>query len=155
MAVLVGHRRGMWADIGKMTEAQLAAGDPVYHRWIAARLRSGKAAGFIIDRRGKPVASGVLWIQEAQPRPGLHDNRQGYLLSMYTEPAHRRKGFAAAIVRAALAWARAQGMERVALHAAPEGRGVYEAAGFKRTFEMRILFATRQRRPPGRPRGRR
>ena len=130
----------MWRDIGKMTEAELDAGDPVYRRWIRSRLKSGKAAGFIIDRKGAAVASGVLWIQEAQPRPGLREIRQGYLLSMYTEPAYRRKGLAAAIVRAAVTWAREQGMERVALHAAPLGRRVYERAGFARTYEMRLVF---------------
>ncbi len=134
----------MWRDIGKMTAAQLEAGDPVYRRWIVARLKSGKAAAFIIERGGEPVASGVLWIQEAQPRPGLREVRQGYLLSMYTEPAYRRKGLASAIVRAAVAWAREEGLERVALHAAPKGRGVYEAAGFKRTYEMRLLFPARR-----------
>lgn len=146
VGLLVRHRRGMWRDIGKMTEAQLDAGDPVYRRWIRARLKSGKAAGFIIDRAGEPAASGVLWIQEAQPRPGLREIRQGYLLSMYTEPAHRRKGLAAAIVRAAVAWAHEQGMERVSLHAAPLGRRVYERAGFERTYEMRLIFQSPRRR---------
>jgi GNAT superfamily N-acetyltransferase len=150
--LLVHHRRRMWEDIGRHTEAALDAADPVYRRWLAQRLRSGTAAGFVVEARGEPAASGVLWVQEAQPRPGWHGTAQGYLLSMYTEPSHRRRGHAAAIIEAALAWARAQGVDRVTLHAATRARRIYERAGFARTHEMRLILgaAPPRRRPPGR-----
>lgn len=105
-------------------------------------MRSGRAAAFIVEVRRRPVASGVLWLMESHPRPDWRGTQQGYLLSMYTEPAHRRRGHAAAIVQTALAWAREQGVSRVTLHAAPQGRSVYEAAGFRRTHEMRLIFDT-------------
>ena len=138
--LLVRHRRLMWVDIARHTKRQLDAADPVYRRWIAARLRSGTAAAFIVEARGAPVASGVLWLMESHPRPGWSRTTQGYLLSMYTEPAFRRRGAAASIVRAALRWSKAQGVDRVTLHAAPKGRRVYEREGFRRTHEMRVFL---------------
>lgn len=138
--LLVRHRRLMWKDIAEHPKAELDAADPVYRRWITARLRNGRAAAFIVDVRGRAVASGVLWLQEVQPRPGSRRTHQGYLLSMYTDPAHRRRGCAAAIVGAATAWTRERGFARVTLHAAPMGRGVYEKAGFQQTREMRLIL---------------
>lgn len=137
--VLVRHRRGMWRDIGGRTEAQLDAADPVYRRWIRGRLKSGACAGFIVEERGAPAASGVLWVQRSQPRPGWHGTKQGYLLSMYTEPASRGNGYASRIVRASVKWARAEGIDRVTLHASPQGRRIYQKEGFERTWEMRCL----------------
>ena len=139
--LLVRHRRGMWTDIGKHAEADLDAADPVYRGWIRARLRSGRAAGFIVESRGRGVASGVMWLMDTHPRPGREGTRQAYLMSMYTEPAHRRRGHAAAVVEAALAWTRAQGVDRVALHATPKGRAIYERAGFEPTNAMRLVFS--------------
>jgi GNAT superfamily N-acetyltransferase len=138
--VLVLHRRRMWQDIGGRTVRQLDAADPVYRKWLRGRLKRGKCAAFVVDEGGEAVASGVLWIQEAQPRPGWRGTRQGYLLSMYTEPGSRGRGHATRIVRAAVRWARAQGVDRVTLHASPQGRRVYASAGFERTWEMRRLL---------------
>ena len=144
---LVLHRRLMWVDIGRHARLALDAADPVYRRWLAARMKSKKCAAFIVERGGRPVASGVLWVQETHPRPDWEGTQQGYLLSMFTEHAHRRRGYGAAIVDAAVAWARKRGLQRVTLHAAAAGRGVYEAAGFRRTHEMRLLLeAPRPRR---------
>jgi GNAT superfamily N-acetyltransferase len=137
---LVLHRRLMWVDIGGHSKEVLDAADPVYRRWLAARMKSGKCAAFIVEGGGRPVASGVLWVQETHPRPDWVGTQQGYLLSMFTEHAYRRRGYGAAIVDAAIAWAKERGLQRVTLHAAAAGRGVYEAAGFRRTHEMRLLL---------------
>jgi GNAT superfamily N-acetyltransferase len=138
--VLVVHRRRMWQEIGGRTARQLDAADPAYRRWLRARLSSGTCAAFLVEERGAITASGVLWIQAAQPRPGWRGTRQGYLLSMYTERGFRGKGNATRIVRGAVKWARGQGVDRVTLHASRQGRRVYASAGFERTWEMRLLL---------------
>lgn len=140
ISTLVLHRRRMWEDIGGRTKRQLDAADPVYRRWISTCLRSGRCAAFVVEAGGEPVASGVLWLQDAQPRPGWRGTRQGYLLSMYTEPEFRGKGFASRIVRESIRWARSKGIDRVTLHASTQGRGVYLNEGFQRTWEMRFLL---------------
>jgi GNAT superfamily N-acetyltransferase len=136
--VLVRHRRGMWTDMRLFTEAQLNAADPVYRRWARARLKSGDLVGWLVEVKGEAVASACVWNQPIQPRPGWPSGRQPYLLSMYTEPRYRGRGFAKRIVRAATAWARKQGYPRFTLHASTMGRRVYEPLGWERTWEMKI-----------------
>lgn len=145
--LLVLHRRRMWEDIGGRTRGQLDAADGVYRRWARSRLQSGKLVGWIAEVGGRGVASGCVWVQESQPRPGWKGTHQAYLLSVYTEPAHRGKGLATWITRESLRWSRAQGFDRMTLHASDEGRGVYARLGFERTREMRLLLMRKGGRP--------
>ena len=144
--LLVLHRRKMWQDIGGRTRKQLDAADPVYRRWARQRLKSGKLVGWIVEVGGTPVASGCLWVQEAQPRPAWKGTRQAYLLSVFTAPEHRGKGFASRITGEAMRWSKAAGLDRITLHASDEGRGLYARLGFLRTREMRLLLKPRPRR---------
>ena len=137
--LLVRHRRGMWVDIAHFTEEQLDAGDRMYRTWARPRLRSGTLVGFIFEtQRGEAVASGCLWMMPRQPRPMIRRLFVPYLLSMFTEPAHRGKGYASRVVREAVRWARAAGYDAMTLHASDYGESVYRTAGFRRTSEMRL-----------------
>ena len=140
LGTLVAHRRGMWRDMGEADERALDAADLVYRRWARTRMRSGTLVGWIAEKEGAPVGSGCAWVRRLQPRPGAPDNLVPYLLSMYTEPAHRGQGVARLVVQAAMAWARGQGYARMDLHAAPMGRALYEKLGFERTWEMRATL---------------
>lgn len=128
----------MWSDLGGHTPAELDAADPVYRRWIRPRLVSGEAVAWVSEARdGTAAASGVLWVQRVQPRPRWPTGATPYLMSMYTEPAHRGEGRARRIVRAAMAWTKAQGYPRATLHASEMGRPIYEDLGWTRTWEMK------------------
>lgn len=144
--LLVRHRRAMWADMDvTYTREDLDAADPVYRAWAARRLRTGRFVGFIVEERGRPVASGCVWVKRVHPRPAAATLDEAYLLSMYTEPAHRGKGHAERIVRAALAWARERGLPRMTLHASDMGRPLYEKLGFERRWEMKLDLGGRPR----------
>lgn len=143
--LLVLHRRKMWQDIGGRTRKQLDAADPVYRRWARQRLKSGKLVGWIVEVKGTPAASGCVWVQEAQPRPAWKGAKQAYLLSVYTAPEHRGKGFASRITGEAVRWSKAAGLDRMTLHASDEGRGLYLRLGFEATREMRRLLKARPR----------
>lgn len=146
LGLLVRHRRGMWADISDFTKAELDAADPVYRRWARGRLRSGALVGFVVETaRGEAVASSCLWLMPTQPRPGRRGTVAPYLLSMYTEPAHRGRGYATRIVREAISWAKARGYDTMLLHASRFGERIYVEEGFRRTTEMRL----RLREPSG------
>ncbi|MBI3969862.1 MAG: GNAT family N-acetyltransferase [Chloroflexi bacterium] len=58
------------------------------------------------------------------------------ILSMWCEPAHRRRG-----LEAILAWCRERGIRRITLHASLQGRPLYERHGFVQTNEMRLELA--------------
>jgi GNAT superfamily N-acetyltransferase len=131
----------MWRDIGGRSKRELDGADPVYRRWAMQRLKTGSLVGFIIESPpGAAVASGCVWVMQSQPRPGWAGTRQAYLLSLFTEPHHRGKGYATRITRAAVEWARAKGIERMTLHASDQGRNVYTRLGFERTHEMRKVL---------------
>lgn len=138
--LLVRHRRRMWEDIAKFTPEELEAADPPYRRWVRQRLRSGHVVAWVVEEKGEPAASGCLWLQPVQPRPGRPFEVQPYLLSMFTEPAHRGKGHAARIVQAALAWSEERGHPYVSLHASDFGRPIYERLGFVQMPELRAAL---------------
>ena len=134
--LLEQHRRRMWEDMGGFTSQQLDEADPVYRRWLRPRLASGKLLAWIVEERGVAVASGALWLMRIHPRPTHPSGVTPYLLSMYTDPAHRGRGHARRIVRAATAWTKKNGYPRMTLHASEAGRPLYESLGWTRTWEM-------------------
>jgi GNAT superfamily N-acetyltransferase len=140
----------MWEEIGGSTARALDHHDRVYRWWARRGFRDDTFVGFIVDLPGVgPVASGCLWIIPAQPHPRRRGLEAPYLLSMFTEPEHRRRGFARKIVRAAVRWSRANGYSHIILHAATMGRPLYEKEGFVPTHEMRLDL--RGRRPRALP----
>jgi GNAT superfamily N-acetyltransferase len=145
LALLVRHRRAMFAAIDEYTSRELDAADRVYRRWARTRIRSGRLAGFIVEVGKRPVASGCVWLVEVQPRPTQKGTTVAYLLSIFTEPDGRGKGHATRIVHAAMDWARDRGIARMTLHASPFGESVYHRLGFERTSEMlRLLVPVRR-----------
>jgi GNAT superfamily N-acetyltransferase len=147
LEVLVRHRRGMWVDIGDHTGEELDAADRAYRRWARTQMTRGRYAAFIVEGPGgEPVASGCVWIMDSHPRPAWPGTKQAYLLSMYTDPAHRGKGYGTRIVREALRYSRGLGIHRMTLHAAPQGARIYAREGFTRTREMRIMLHPQPRR---------
>jgi GNAT superfamily N-acetyltransferase len=133
------HRQKMWLEIlpgvaTKVTEISAAT-----KSWIEGKLSEGRLVGFIVRTSGGKVAgSGCVWVRDEVPRPNYPRNEVPYLMSMYTEIEFRRMGVAKMIVEAAIDWCRANGYERVLLHASDAGRSLYESLGFEPTREMRL-----------------
>jgi len=144
--LLVRHRRGMWKAIAKIPQADLDAADRTYRRWARTHMKSNRFAGFIVDVAGGPVASGCVWLMQVQPRPDWKGTTAAYLLSMFTEPAHRSRGHGARIVREAIRFAKARGIQVMILHASSFGGPIYTRLGFERTTEMRLSLDPEKRR---------
>lgn len=136
LELLVEHRRRMWEDMGKHQPSLVRGADAPYRKWARARLRDGMLVGWVATSGRAAVASGCVWLQPVQPRPGDDSGLRPYLLSMFTEPAWRGRGIARRIVREAMRWARREGHGWMSLHASDAGRSVYEGLGFERTSEM-------------------
>ena len=73
------------------------------------------------------------------------EGRRGYVLNVFVEPAHRRRGVARAMMAAAEAELVRRGLSYAVLHATEAGRPLYEARGWEATAEM----AKRLDRGPG------
>jgi GNAT superfamily N-acetyltransferase len=108
-----------------------------YFGWVASPSRE-------LDRI---VAGSGVQVRRVLPFPwtipdGRADiayGRQANVLNVYTEPAFRRQGVAGALMHVVLAWAQTTHRESLVLHAAPDGRALYEALGFVATNEMRVM----------------
>jgi len=150
LATLVVHRRKMWQELRAYSRRELDRHDVAYRRWMRELMGRRKFLAWIVEepRTGAVVGSGAVWLMPSQPRPGtLGRGEIPYILSMYTEPAYRRRGVASRIVRAMVGWSRAHRYGRVLLHASRFGRPVYERLGFESGSEMRLALV---RLPPER-----
>jgi len=156
LPLLVRHRDAMWIEMGRVAPGEHDPTSKAYGKWLLARMRRGTLTAFIIQEdgsRGKPgavLASGGVWIQDVQPRPGHPLTMWGYILSVYTEPHARRRGLARAIVDACIEHAREAGCTRCCLHASDEGRPLYERLGFEKTAEMWLDLRPAHKRPVSR-----
>ena len=119
-------------DQGDLLEAAII-------RYIAQAMPAGTFRAWVVEHQGMVVAGGGLQLRTLMPRPGyVYGEPEGLIVSMWTEPEHRRRGLGRQIVDAILAWGRGHGVTRFTLHASDEGRPLYELYGFKATNEMRL-----------------
>jgi GNAT superfamily N-acetyltransferase len=137
--VLVRQRHMMFEEMKRPTEEEHKIGDESYRSWVRAGMRSGRLRCLLVrNSEGEAVAGGCVWLREIHPAPGRPAGLTPYLMSMYTEPAYRRKGLATLLLNEAMDWARRQGYARLSLHASEAGRKVYAKIGFERSWEMRV-----------------
>ena len=100
-------------------------------RWLGQRLDLPTFGAFVAEIDGRVVGSGGISLYDNPPGPSSA-TREAYVMSMYTEPEHRGRGVARAILDALLDFARAAGdVGRVWLRASDMGRPVYLRAGFE------------------------
>jgi len=110
--------------------AQLGARPTVVFAWLAT-----------VDTT--VVGSAALTLATSLPRPmGGRDALDGRIRGVYVDPHARRRGIAIALVRAAIARARACGVSRLTLGASPDGKPLYEKLGFVRNDDE-MVFASR------------
>ena len=135
-ALLARFRLAMFRHIAPapFDEAAFEAHDA---ETLARELASGRTLAWFVEHGGRPVASAALTLYAILPKPWNVDARYGYLSSLFTEPEHRRRGLARHLMGLAMEAARERGCAEVALHAAPDGRPLYESLGFAATNEMR------------------
>lgn len=137
--IVQGHRDAMFLDMG-IEPSVVEAGSAAGHRWHEAALRAGSYVGVLAldPARQEQVVGGVgvTWL-ELPPNMHAAVARRGYVLNMYVEPAHRRRGLARGLLEHALQVSREAGVDSVTLHASDAGRGLYEQLGFTPTNEMR------------------
>ena len=137
--MIAAHRVSMFRDMGTLH------GDAdALHRAAAAYLRETLGRdyfGWLAQDGGGVVGGCGMQLRRILPRlsrGGAVIDVEGIILNVYTEAAWRRRGIAEELVRACLDWARERGVERIVLHASPEGRRLYEKLGFVPTHEMRL-----------------
>jgi len=82
------------------------------------------------------VAGGGVILLQFQPHPMDPRPQRAWVVNMFTEPEHRRRGLAGLLMDTIVTWCRAEGLRFLYLHASDEGRALYESLGFVPTNEM-------------------
>jgi GNAT superfamily N-acetyltransferase len=139
LPIVLQHRDKMFREMGFSDPAALKTAAALATEFFARDLADGNYRGwFVVDQTGAVAAGGgvVLLRYHANPRDPFE--RRLVVVNVYTEPTHRRRGFARLLMRQMTAWSRAQGFRSLYLHAAPAGRRLYESLGFTPTNEMRL-----------------
>ena len=140
------QRVSMFRDMGETTkprEGPLADASLAFFR---GALESGEYVAWLIvtaDAKEDVVAGAGVLLGPMLPRPtqaGVVQGREALIVNVYTEPAWRRRGLAALLMRHILEFTRANGIHRVLLHASDDGRPLYESLGFVPTTEMRLVY---------------
>lgn len=143
-AAIIAHQRAaMFHDMKWVSDDEAAqikeAARPRLAEMIAADEYLGWLVESLAENGGQVVAGGGIILRRLLPRPGsLEGGEEAYLLNVYTEPDHRRRGVARLLMRAMLEWCDERGAARVTLHSSDDGRPLYEELGFTPTNEMRF-----------------
>jgi GNAT superfamily N-acetyltransferase len=130
------HREDMFASSGHNRD-MLARMTAAFREWLRPKLADGSYFGWIVEEEGAAIAGIGMMVIDWPPHPSHpEDARRGYILNVFVEPAHRRKGLAKALMERADAEARQRGLAYLILHATKQGRPLYEQLGWSGTNEM-------------------
>jgi ribosomal protein S18 acetylase RimI-like enzyme len=124
------HREEMFRDAGS-DEQSLAVMTENFRPWLEPRLADGSYFGFILIATGEPAGGVGLMLIDWPPHP-LHpaQDRRGYVLNLFVEPEHRRKGLARRLMRLAEDELSRRGVSLLVLHATEKGRPLYSDLGW-------------------------
>jgi GNAT superfamily N-acetyltransferase len=130
------HRREMFTDSGRPASVLDAMAAP-FRAWLAPRLSSGAYFGWIAQAAGEPIAGLGMQVIDWAPHPNHPaQDRRGYILNVFVEPAHRGRGVATALMTLAADEGRRRGLDYLALHATEKGRPLYQKLGWSQGKEM-------------------
>jgi GNAT superfamily N-acetyltransferase len=136
LAVICGHRRRMFAEMGT-EEATLDKASESFTAWLAPHLNSGDYFGFLIEDDGQVVGGIGLRVTDFPPNPVHPENDiRGFVSNMYVEPGYRRQGIAQQLMKLAEEELRRRGVTYAVLQASAMGRPMYEKLGWSATTEM-------------------
>jgi GNAT superfamily N-acetyltransferase len=141
VSAIVPQRRGMLEELRNGDMSLLETTLVAFEQWMIPRMKSGEYLGWMaLSPDGQVVAGIGLWLQEWPPSLRSRSVLRGYILNVFTNPAHRKQGLARQLTQTALDYCRSKGIELVALHASQFGKPLYESLGFEPTTEMRIYM---------------
>ena len=112
-----GIKRGTSSD-----EIGTCSGEPAASTGLADCVGAGAA--------GELIASIGLVVHSVPPSPFNRAGREGYIMNLVTLPPWRRRGIGRALLSHVIAVLRAEGVPIASLHAAGDGRKLYEELGF-------------------------
>jgi GNAT superfamily N-acetyltransferase len=137
--VIAHHRVAMFKEMGEIDDAEdisslLAAS----RQRLIEQLTSGEYVGWVAVHDGTVVAGAGVLLHQYLPSPqNLRGRPTAYVLNVFTEPPHRRRGLASELLQRVFAWCTERDIPRISLHASTAATPLYERAGFAVSNEMR------------------
>ena len=137
---LVRLRAVMFEAVGPLPTSREWADRAVDH--FRRELAGDALVGAVVGAPDGGLAScGVIRFQRWIPSPGNPTGWAAYISSMCTDHPYRRQGHARRVLARLLDEAFARGIERIELHAAPDGVELYRSVGFvERTGGTEMQF---------------
>jgi ribosomal protein S18 acetylase RimI-like enzyme len=128
-------------ELMRLRAVMLRSGPGDWQRAGAESLRSRlvaeeqSLAAFVADKGDAPglAACVVGQVDQRLPGPNNPTGLRGYVYSVATDPAYRRRGLSRACMTALLEWFARSGADVIDLRASPEGEPLYSSLGFVRT----------------------
>jgi GNAT superfamily N-acetyltransferase len=140
--VIASHRRSMFAAMGYADEAALDAMASAFEPWLRRKMEAGEYLAWFAIAEDSAVAGGVgLWLMDWPPHMIGAGARRGNILNVFVRPENRRQGIARELMRTALDWCGANGIDHVVLHSSADGRHLYASLGFTATNEMFLIVS--------------
>lgn len=136
-AEMIGaHRQTMFLEAGGDPE-QLRVMADHFRPWLEERLNDGRYYGFALCDADQVVAAIGLMTIDWPPHPSHPTlDQRGYVLNVFVEPTHRRRGLASTLMQLGEAEFARRGITFAVLHATQVGKPVYEQMGWMGTSEM-------------------
>jgi len=140
--VVCVHRAAIVSEVGGARPSAQTADAAAFRDWLMPLLVSGDYAGWLAMSRDNVIAGVGLVLVDWPPHPaGGRDRRSGYVMNVYVEPVHRRRGVARLLVARTVTEAHRRGLRTLVLHASGAARALYEKLGWKSTPEMVLTIA--------------
>ena len=140
LKLICEHRERMFAESGRTREA-LRPMTVAFEQWLSPRLEDGSYFGWMLEDAGVVIAGLGMMVIDWPPHPSHPaDHRRAYILNVFVEPEHRRKGLAKRLMALAEERARELGICYAILHSTRQGRPLYESLGWGPTSEMAIRW---------------
>ena len=142
--LLATQRVAMFRDMGRTVAAIEPALLESCDDYFKVAIASGEYVGWVASLHAAPrgaIGGAGVQFRPLVPRTDstgrfLVTGREGLVLNVYVDPAHRRHGVARALMETLIRWAPGAGIVRLVLHASPDGRHLYESLGFTPSNEM-------------------
>ena len=136
-------RSALFLEVGHAAQPILGSGlEPRTRERFLRDVRSGALCAWIARAdAGTALGSAAMHVRELLPTPANPGGNEGYVVSVYTLPAWRRRGVGAALLEILIAEARALGLGRLRLHTSSSGRPLYASLGFREhadNLELRL-----------------
>ncbi|KAA0687991.1 GNAT family N-acetyltransferase [Neorhizobium sp. P12A] len=138
--VVIRHYLAIWESYGTPADHFSEDSEEIIRGYMERGRRDRQLATFIAFDEGEAVAS-VSCQLHAMPYPVVLKPDvalQGYIWTVYVDPAYRRRGISRKLLAMAIEHLREIGCTTVVLHSSDAGEPLYESLGFAIAKEMRL-----------------